>query len=80
MAAIAGMTGAQFDALPFQDGQRWELLFGELIEVPSPTPEHQDIVFNLLQALKQYGKRVRPISPLRLSLKANELAKQDEKS
>ena len=56
MAAIAGMTGAQFDALPYEDGRRWELLSGELIEVPSPTPEHQDIVFNLLTALKQYGK------------------------
>ena len=56
MATITGMTGAQFDALSYEDGRRWELLSGELVEVPSPTPEHQDIVFNLLAALKLYLK------------------------
>lgn len=50
------MVGVQFDALPYDKGRRWELLEGELIEVSSPTPEHQDIVFNLLSALKRYLK------------------------
>ena len=54
MATVATMSGAQFDALPYEEGRRWELVAGDLIEVPSPTPEHQDIVFNLLQALKQH--------------------------
>jgi Uma2 family endonuclease len=48
------MSGAQFDALPYEEGRRWELLEGELIEVPSPTPEHQDIVYAILNALKLY--------------------------
>ena len=52
MPTIATMSGAQFDALPYEEGSRWELLEGELIEVPSPTPEHQDIVFAILLALK----------------------------
>ncbi len=59
MASVATMSGAQFDALPYEEGRRWELLSGDLIEVPSPTPEHQDIVFNLLSALKQYVKTQR---------------------
>lgn len=50
------MAGTQFDALPYEEGRRWELLEGDLVEVSSPTPEHQDIVFNLLAALKQYLK------------------------
>ncbi len=48
------MSAAQFDALPYEEGRRWELLDGGLIEASSPTPEHQDIVFTLLAALKQY--------------------------
>jgi Uma2 family endonuclease len=54
MPTIATMSGAQFDALPYEEGRRWELLEGELIEVPSPTPRHQDIVFAILEALKLY--------------------------
>ncbi|HEX4808067.1 MAG TPA: Uma2 family endonuclease [Bryobacteraceae bacterium] len=54
MASLATMTGAQFDALPYEEGRRWELVAGDLVEVSSPTPEHQDIVFNLLSALKQF--------------------------
>ena len=48
------MSGLQFDALPYEDGRRWELLEGNLIEEPSPTPHHQAIVFNILMALRQY--------------------------
>lgn len=55
MATVVAMTGLQFDALPYEEGIRWELLDGDLIEVPSPTPQHQDIVFRLLSALKLYA-------------------------
>ena len=48
------MSGAQFDALPYEEGLRWELLEGELIEVPSPTAEHQIIVSNILLAIRMY--------------------------
>jgi Uma2 family endonuclease len=54
MPTIATMSGAQFDALPYEEGRRWELLEGKLIEVPSPTPEHQDIVYAVLNAFKLY--------------------------
>ena len=59
MATLVTMSGAQFDALPYEEGRRWELLAGDLIEVSSPTPEHQDIVFNLLSALKQHLKTLK---------------------
>jgi Uma2 family endonuclease len=45
MPTIATMSGAQFDALPYEEGRRWEPLEGELIGVPGATPRHQDIVF-----------------------------------
>jgi len=48
------MSGLQFDALPYEEGRRWELLEGDPIEVSSPTPRHQAIVFNILMALRQY--------------------------
>jgi Uma2 family endonuclease len=54
MATTAAMSGLQFDALPYEEGRRWELLEGDLIEVSSPTPWHQDIVFNILAALRLY--------------------------
>jgi len=47
MATLATMTAEQFDALPYEEGRRWDA-----IEVSSSTPAHQDIVFNLLAALK----------------------------
>jgi Uma2 family endonuclease len=48
------MTGAQFDALPYDEGRRWELLDGELIEVPSPTPRHQILAGRLITSLGNY--------------------------
>ena len=54
MASIATMTGAQFDALPYEEGRRWELIERELVEVSSPTPEHQILVQRLLLALVLY--------------------------
>ncbi|MGA3074710.1 MAG: Uma2 family endonuclease [Bryobacteraceae bacterium] len=54
MAAITTITGAQFDAMPYEEGRRWELVNGELISVSSPTPRHQDIVFEILLAVRRY--------------------------
>ena len=54
MATATLISGAQFDALPYDEGRKWELLEGELIEVPSPTPRHQKIVFQVLLALRRY--------------------------
>lgn len=54
MSATVTMTGAQFDALPYEEGRRWELLEGDLIKVPGPTLDHQEIVSHILLPLKQY--------------------------
>ena len=51
MIATAKMTGAEFDALPYEEGRQWELLEGDLIDVPSPTLRHQRIVGKLLTSL-----------------------------
>jgi Uma2 family endonuclease len=57
MATTTSMTGAQFDALPYEEGRRWELVEGELIEVPSATPEHQIIVGKLIMSLGEYFRQ-----------------------
>jgi Uma2 family endonuclease len=54
MAATATLTGAQFDALPYEEGRRWELVDGELIPVSGPTPEHQFILQRMMLALMLY--------------------------
>jgi Uma2 family endonuclease len=50
------MTGAQFDALPFEEGRRWELMNGELVPIPSATWRHQKIAFETKLAFEQYLK------------------------
>lgn len=54
MATTAVITGAEFDALPYEEGRKWELIEGELVPVPSPTPRHQEIVIRILLALRRY--------------------------
>ena len=54
MAAITTMSGAQFDALPYEEGRKWELVDGELVSMPSPTWQHQDFVFKALLAIRTY--------------------------
>jgi Uma2 family endonuclease len=54
MAATTTITGVQFDALPYEEGRQWELVDGDLISVSSPTPRHQDIVFEILLAVRRY--------------------------
>lgn len=56
MATTATMTGAQFDALPYEEGRRWELINGELISVPSPTWRHQRIALHSVTEFEQYLK------------------------
>src|ERR1017187_7983091 len=57
MATTTTITGAQFDAMPYEEGRRWELVNGDLISVSSPTPRHQDIVFEILLAVRRYLRR-----------------------
>src|ERR1700691_3124291 len=54
MATNTTITGAQFDAMPYEEGRRWELVDGELISVPSPTPRHQATVLEILLAVRRY--------------------------
>ena len=54
MATITTITGAEFDAMPYEAGRRWELVNGELISVSSPTPRHQEIVFEILLAVRRH--------------------------
>ncbi len=54
MATTAAMTGAQFDALPYDQGRQWELLNGELIATSGATLRHQRIVTRILLALCQH--------------------------
>jgi Uma2 family endonuclease len=51
------MSGVQFDALPYEEGRRWELVEGELVEVGSPTPTHQLVVQRLLVSLVLYFRQ-----------------------
>ncbi|HEY2015339.1 MAG TPA: Uma2 family endonuclease [Bryobacteraceae bacterium] len=48
------MTAEQFDALPEEEGRKWELLDGELIEVSSATPKHNRILGRLFRMLDTF--------------------------
>ena len=52
------MTGRIFDELPYEEGRRWELLEGELIEVSGATPRHQNIVVRILFALGEPARQL----------------------
>jgi Uma2 family endonuclease len=75
------MSGTQFDALPYDEGRRWELLGGELIEMPSPTPRHQDIVFLIQTALRHYlaasGHQGRVYADVEFALSSNDRRRPD---
>jgi Uma2 family endonuclease len=51
---MAGMTVAAYDALPLEEGRKWELLDGELIEVPGATPRHNRILARLTSLLDAF--------------------------
>ena len=56
MAAVETlMTAEQFDALPEEEGRKWELLDGELIEVPSARPRHNRILLRLGRLLDAFA-------------------------
>ena len=54
MATQTLITAEQFDALPEEDGRRWELLDGEIVEVPSATPRHNEVETELLFSLRLF--------------------------
>jgi Uma2 family endonuclease len=54
MATQTLMTAAQFDALPEEDGRRWELLDGELIEMSSATASHNEVEAKLLVSTRVF--------------------------
>jgi len=56
MATITTISGAQFDAMPYEEGRQWELVDGDLISVPSATWQHQEFVFGIQLALRSYFK------------------------
>ncbi len=58
MPARIRYTYTDYKSLP--EDQRCELLDGELIKMPSPTPRHQDITLNLIVQLHEFirGKRL----------------------
>jgi len=51
------MTAAEFDALPDEEGRNWELLDGELLEVPSGTPRHNLIYAHLMSQLYESAEK-----------------------
>jgi Uma2 family endonuclease len=57
MATHTLMSAAQFDQLPQDEGQKWELLDGELIPVSSATPRHSFIVMELGHSLRLFLRR-----------------------
>ena len=56
MTAKAALTYADYAALP-DDGKRYEILDGELFVTPSPTPQHQIVLGNLVSVLRDYVRR-----------------------
>jgi Uma2 family endonuclease len=56
MAVRTLMTAEQFDALPEEEGRKWELLDGELIEVSSATPKHNRILERLMTFLNSFAE------------------------
>jgi Uma2 family endonuclease len=57
MATHTLMTAEQFDQLPEEEGRRYELLDGELIEMPSANLEHNLILKNGLFELEGFFRR-----------------------
>jgi Uma2 family endonuclease len=51
------MTAEQFDALPEEEIRKWELLDGELIEVPSAPPKHNRILMRLGRLLDAFAEK-----------------------
>ncbi len=73
------MTAAEFWQLPETD-QRLELIDGEVIEMATPVPDHQDVVLNTALVLKELnrtlGGRVY-VAPLEVYLDEENLPQPD---
>ncbi len=54
MATVTTLSGAQFDALPYEEGLRWELVSGELIPVSGPSWDHNEYGLRLVLAIREY--------------------------
>jgi Uma2 family endonuclease len=54
LATTTVMSGAAFDQLPVEECRKWELLEGELIEVPMATPRHQRVLSILDFSFENY--------------------------
>ena len=52
-ASHAGWTVDMLDALP-EDGNRYEIIDGELFVTPSPSPRHQEAIAELHALLRPY--------------------------
>jgi hypothetical protein len=64
MATTAIITGPEFDALPYEEGRRWELLDGELMRCPrfvssSPRFSAHDIWIKIEES-RSFSVRARP--------------------
>lgn len=46
------MTAEEFDQLPHEEGRRLELLNGEVVELSTPTYEHNEIVMRLGESVR----------------------------
>ena len=81
MVTTTIVTGAQFDALPYDEGRQWELITGIRIPVSSSTPRHQDIVFEscwrLRLYLKESGAAARACQDVEFALTANDRVRPD---
>ena len=51
-------TAEMVRALP-EDGNRYEVVHGELLVSPAPRPWHQEVVWRLMRALHDYLERER---------------------
>jgi len=56
MAAPIYYTAEMARALP-DDGNRYEVVHGELLVTPSPRPWHEELVARLLEVLREYLRR-----------------------
>ncbi|MCA8912557.1 MAG: Uma2 family endonuclease [Planctomycetes bacterium] len=56
------MSLAEFEAFPWPEDRRWELIWGVPVMTPSPQPSHQDLLFQLAKvldiAVKETGFRM----------------------
>lgn len=69
------------DYMATSDTERFELIEGELLVPPSPTPEHQRIAFRLAQELENFVREKRLgevfIAPLDVSLSEHNVLQPD---